>query len=79
MMIFSMLPCRVEGCDDKTFDESGVCPACRTKIERGEITVLPAVDEREQLDTIIGGFLALAGALVGISLARWFDATGGTL
>jgi hypothetical protein len=74
-----MLPCRVEGCTGKTFDECEICPACRAKIERGEATVLPAVDEREQLDTLFGSFLLFVVAVVLISLARWFDATGGTL
>jgi hypothetical protein len=78
-MIFSMLPCRVAGCNDKTFDESGVCPACRAKIERREVIVLPAVDEREQLDTLFGSFLLFVVVVALISLARWFDATGGTL
>jgi hypothetical protein len=74
-----MLLCRVEGCEGETFDECEVCAACRTKIERGEATVLPAVDEREQLDTLFGSFLLFVVVVALISLARWFDATGGTL
>ena len=68
--------CAVEGCTNLTCEASGVCCACRTKIQRGEIRVLPAADYRAQLDATLGGFVLLLVGLAALILAGHFDFAG---
>lgn len=76
-MTFSMLNCRVEGCTGKTFDESEICPACRTKIERREVVVVAQPDPAERLATIKNVALLVVLAILSVVVVGPSDFLGG--
>jgi hypothetical protein len=70
----TLIDCRVAGCTGLTFDSLGVCPACRTKILRGEAVALPAPDPEQDRETIKG-----VGILIAVAVATLTVVGGGQL
>lgn len=72
----SLIDCRVMGCTGKTFDGIGVCPACRTKIQHGEIVLVQSEDRAEKTEMVKGIALLVAVAIVAITVIGRGDLAG---
>lgn len=73
----NLITCRVEGCSGLTSDTSGVCPACRTKVRRGEAVLVTAKDYQTRTDILFRIFFALVVGLLVVTVVGHNDFAGG--